>query len=213
MQAYKPDEYVFLGDLCGYYPYAYECFQLLESLSPTICLKGNHDDYFLRIFNGDELFAEGYSKKYGAMYSYLALNQKHLSSVIEWINSKKSVQSLDSIGGYFIHGTIEDTLEGRLYPSEEHKIAGLQNAKNDAKLIAMGHTHYTLESIYQDSRLINPGSIGQPRQGLPPSFYIYDTKKQDGQHVYFSYPRDQFVEALNKDCQVSKYSSEVIWRY
>ena len=49
MEQYKPDKYLFLGDMAGYYYYQNESIDLLNNLDDLISIKGNHDEYFLNI--------------------------------------------------------------------------------------------------------------------------------------------------------------------
>lgn len=63
-----------------------------------------------------------------------------------------------------VHGRPGDELTGYLYKEEEAKQL-LKNLEYD--LILVAHTHVPMIVEYKGKMLINPGSVGQPRDGDP----------------------------------------------
>ena len=212
MSKQNPDAYIFLGDLCGYYPNAGACFNLLRSLPNLIALRGNHDDYFIRIAAGDIKFERYYSDKYGDMYSHLAKNAHECDVVINWLKNLPTQLRIDAGRVHMVHGSLGDPLEGRLYPSSESDPSSFLIDDDAVEFVLMGHTHYPLDITRKTARFINPGSIGQPRQGGQPSFYVLDTESKEGFHVYFSYDRDSFLKTAQATSGISNYSLEVLCR-
>ncbi len=213
MAALKPDQYVFLGDLCGYYPFVEDCFDQLQKLAPLISLRGNHDDYFLRIRAGDRDLETVYATKYGAMFTRFVGQRAASGEIFAWLESLESSGCVRSEGCLFAHGTVMDTLEGRYYPSDTLNKLNTNCLAEGVRYVFMGHTHYVVDVEVDGVRFINPGSVGQPRQGCPPSFFFLDTISGEGYHVYFMYDRNQFADSIRSESGLTKYSREVIWRY
>jgi len=209
----NPDRFVFLGDLCGYYPRVMECFAQLENLTPLLSLRGNHDDYFLKIHGGDESLYAHYKKKYGDTFPHLSSHDNFASRLFTWLGSLNSSYHLESENCFFTHGTINNPLEGRFYPNENATAIALDRLPKNVRFVLMGHTHYPVDTTHNGIRFINPGSVGQPRNGCPPSFFFLDTRSSIGTHVYYSYNRERFRNSIQHVNGLTKYSREVIWRY
>ncbi len=47
-------------------------------------------------------------------------------------------------------------------------------ASNNADIVLFGHTHIRLNKYEDGIYYINPGSLGEPRDGLPPSYAVID---------------------------------------
>ena len=73
MEKFNPDQYLFLGDMAGYYYYQNECIKLLSSLNNLISLKGSHDDNFLNALYNENLL-NILDNKYGKSYSLFKSN-------------------------------------------------------------------------------------------------------------------------------------------
>ncbi|WP_287991107.1 metallophosphoesterase, partial [Acidiphilium sp.] len=56
---------LFLGDLCGYYPFVNECVSLLEE-STSIGVRGNHDEVLVTCLQGQRMPDRGYEERYGS---------------------------------------------------------------------------------------------------------------------------------------------------
>lgn len=176
-----------LGDLVGYGPDPNECVELLSEL-PHVCLAGNHDwaalgKLDITSFNSDARIASIWT-------------QNELSpSSIEYLSA---LPSRDELGEFTLaHGSPRQ-------PVWEYVIDPLIAQRNfayfDTTYCLVGHSHipvifFQLEanpggcktlvppyggpvSLKVEGRLIlNPGSVGQPRDGNPDASYaILDTE-------------------------------------
>lgn len=167
------DYLIFCGDIFGYYYNQKEVIERLQQLERLIWLRGNHDEYFLQLYRNygkDEL---KYIKNYG--HSYQNIRQKFSRKEINVIGEHDSqfVMRTDSGTFGFFHGTPEDSLEGRLYPED---VVLNSEPYHGFDIVIMGHTHYRMERRIGKTWVINPGSLGQPRDGLGYSFAVIDTK-------------------------------------
>ncbi|MCM8766725.1 MAG: metallophosphatase family protein [Candidatus Omnitrophica bacterium] len=184
----KIDKILICGDIIGYGPDPNECINLVLE-SADIILKGNHEDGILR---------KDYSrfKKYARIT--LEWTAKEIEEKIEQIEKwgeKKEIEDL-----FFVHGSITDPYYKYIFnimaAKEEFK-------KLEKRICFVGHTHIpvifrknieteNIEKIQVDfsgkieieieenfKYIINVGSVGFPRDGLPFSCVsIYDTSKK-----------------------------------
>jgi len=183
----KPwDKAVFLGDLVGYGANPNQAIDMLRSLKPLMAIRGNHDKVCSGLEDG-ELFNRMALE--AAMWTRKKLTRPNL----KWLQGLP--QGPVVVDGKFAicHGTPID---------EDAYIFGELEALNvfrqtDFPICFFGHSHFpvifalspdaitTVLTVAPSFRfklkagvryLINPGSVGQPRDGNPLcSFAIYDS--------------------------------------
>ena len=133
------DLVVFGGDIFGYYYGQKEIISILKNLN-CICLMGNHDRYFLDLYDGKKNLCD-LEKRYGRSYRD-SLNKLDEQD-IDFIRKLKSSYEIDidSLHLFFVHGSVDDNFEGRIYPNTEivncDKYIGLD-------YIFYGHTQHKL---------------------------------------------------------------------
>jgi putative phosphoesterase len=186
------ESYIFLGDYFGYYPWVAETFGLIEKIfSKSFFILGNHDELMCR----DEA-----PKPTPEYWDVIVQNKAELTpAVIDWLKSlfpEKKIQ----IGGLqfnLYHGTPAEPLTGRFYPDNKNEYDWFPK-KNEVLL--MGHTHYPLSRKLKDGGLmINPGSIGQPRDGtLESSLCIINTETVEVKFHRVPYLIDKAIAELEK---------------
>ena len=76
------------------------------------------------------------------------------------------------------HGRPEKELEGRLYPRDP-VVNPAEYEKFD--IVIQGHTHWRMSRYSKGTWIVNPGSIGQPRDGKGFGFAIVDTRSYEAQ--------------------------------
>jgi predicted phosphodiesterase len=186
----KPwDKVVFLGDLVGYGADPNQAVDMLRALKPFVGIRGNHDKVCSGIENG-ELFNKIALE--AAMWTRRKLTRGNLA----WLRNLP--QGPVVVDGAFAisHGTPID---------EDAYIFGEIEALNVFRqtqfpVCFFGHSHFpvifalspdaitTILTVAPSFRfrlregvryLVNPGSIGQPRDGNPlASFAIYDSESR-----------------------------------
>ncbi len=170
LSSIQHDMTVFLGDVFGYYYDQKECIELLKAIPNLVWLKGNHDVKAFSAYDNEEKQAE-YIERYG--HSYDRLRERFSKDVLSSLNSLPSSYRLTIDGrtfGFF-HGSPQDSLEFRVYndtPIESESI-------KEFDIIFVGHTHCKIDRMVGNTRILSPGSIGQPRDGKGYGFLIYDT--------------------------------------
>jgi len=159
------DAYIFAGDIWGYFYDQSEIIDRLSEITNLYAVKGNHDEYYLGGDRSTKLI-----NKYGSSYltdisdeqmSFMQGLPDHLDTMID---GKR-------FGIY--HGGIEDFLEQRIYPDTEID-EKFSIEKYD--YLILGHTHYRMCRRIKDTMIINPGSLGQPRDGHGFGYCILDTE-------------------------------------
>lgn len=165
------DTLVFCGDIFGYYYNQKTIIEMLSEREDLIWLKGNHDQYFLDIYNG-KAQEEFYIQNYG--HSYENVKQCYGQKEVQLLDSHLTEYSLITEGcriGVF-HGTPEDSMEGRLYPDKP-----ILNSTRyrEYDIVILGHTHCRMQRIEGETLVVNSGSLGQPRDGSGYGFALIDT--------------------------------------
>ena len=195
----KFDSVVCLGDFVGY---GAQPNQVLDSMrtmrAAKIYIRGNHD----RVAAGlDDANGFNHAAKYAALWT-----REHLSAPNRRFLRDLPVGPLDvEEGVQLCHGAPHD--EDEYVFNEYHAAQVLM--MSDARVILYGHTHLPVVfSIDRQMRvrgyavrdeatvkldpnsryLINPGSVGQPRDRNPASsFIIFDSKKLTVQFFRVAY--------------------------
>lgn len=154
------DKVLVLGDMVGYYYYAKEVIELLCTLPEVEFIQGNHERYLIKARHNPS-FLKSLKKKYGSSY------EKALAEMTEeqldWIGSLPKNRSLHIASKKVLmcHGSPRDSDE-YIYPdASPEKLDACLTDEHD--IILMGHTHYPFVNVRRQVILVNPGSVGQPR--------------------------------------------------
>jgi diadenosine tetraphosphatase ApaH/serine/threonine PP2A family protein phosphatase len=177
IDAAPPDEIWCLGDVVGYGPRPNECCEIVASRA-DICLGGNHDlavrgTIDLEEFRGDAAVA--------AQWTRDLLSEDARA----FLNRLEPQDERDGVSLY--HGSARDPVWEYVL-SDEAAAATL--AVSPLPLVLVGHSHVALEVEWRDDLLtgglapdgtqvdvrgrvlLNPGSVGQPRDGEPRAAYL-----------------------------------------
>lgn len=206
LRAEAADACVFLGDLCGYYFDQEEVRQGLASLPGLLALLGNHDAMFLRMHDGDAALRRDYAGRYGL--SAERLLERDCAALAGWLRGLAPQGWLAEAGALCCHGSPADPLDGRIYP--DTPLTGLD--AGDARFLLLGHTHYRILRRMGDCTVLNPGSLGQPRDGGRPSYAVLDT---DSGHVEFrdvDYDRAALIRSIERAGDPNPYLRSVLER-
>lgn len=167
------DEAIFLGDAVDYGPQPAETLDLIREACSLI-LKGNHDEAAARGIScrcREEL--RPLSEYTRAEVTMKMLSKEDLEFLARLPD--KAELSLAGFRAYAVHASPKDKLYGYVMPdmSDEEleeqlfelSLAGLR--KLDHELFLLGHTHRAMLREVKNARILNPGSVGQPRDGDP----------------------------------------------
>ena len=178
VDAEEQDEIWCLGDLVGYGPRPNECCELVRERA-QVCLGGNHDlavrgTIDLREFSGDAAEAARWTK------AVLTASARAYLDTLEPVGVRADID--------LYHGSARDPIWEYVL-SDEAAAATL--AISSYPLVLVGHSHVALEVVWIDDDLsgglapagtevdlgegrllLNPGSVGQPRDGDPRAAFL-----------------------------------------
>ena len=200
----------FLGDILGYYYDADKCIDLLIKYKVK-SLYGNHEKLFLRSIKNNNLLIQ-LSKKYGSSIQdfKLKLKNKHF----KWLkNLPKTIKLYyNNYKILFCHGSPWSVYE-YLYKEEIKKKKNKINKLN-YDLLFVGNTHIQNKSNLKNLKVINPGSIGQPRKkGSGDSQWCYYDLSTN--RVFFqntNYDKSKLLKKIDKFDPEIKYLKQVLSR-
>ena len=157
-----------LGDVVGYGASPNEVIALLRSRGVTSIL-GNHD---YAVITGET----------GDFNARAAISAKWTMKVIsgeskEYLKSLPQELSFDVEGSriYLTHGSPLDHLWEYVDPGTHSELFDFYLKRLPARLIALGHTHVPYVWKGDSGTVLNPGSVGQPRDGDSRSSYAVAT--------------------------------------
>jgi putative phosphoesterase len=184
------DSVICLGDLVGYGPEPAACVQWARAHAQLV-LQGNHD----------RALAEGVAPGCRAQFLWLAealapLGRAQLAEEdITYLRQLPRSAALEIDGGrfLFVHATPRDPLYRYVGPEPDawsSELAGI-----DADVVAVGHTHLQFDLSVGAARVVNPGSVGQPKDGDPRAAYaVIEDRTITLKRT--AYPVEQTVTAL-----------------
>lgn len=162
-----------LGDIVGYNAHPNECVARLRK-DEAMAVMGNHD---WAATDGD---AEGFNPfaVAGVEFSRRALTEDNK----RWLLGlpREARIEVDSVSLGLYHGSPRDPLYEYVFPSADSKVLReLVKVAGQPRVVALGHTHLPMR-LDQGATFLNPGSVGQPRDGDPRASYaLLDTRTMD----------------------------------
>jgi putative phosphoesterase len=163
MKQYDIDKVISLGDVSGYYPYINEVIELLREYN-AVNLIGNHDRY---IIDNTEC-PRSTSANLALTYQRGVISDDNRA----WLT--QSSASIISGDASFVHGGWDDPEDEYLY-----KISASYFERFEEKFFFCGHTHVQKHIKFENGQCFtNPGSVGQPRDGINTAAYaLFDEKR------------------------------------
>lgn len=191
------DKILCIGDIVGYGPNPNECIERIQE-EEYVSIAGNHD---WGAIGRADLFIFNHDARQALYWTQNELLPEHR----EFLTNLPTSQRIGDI--LLAHGSPREPIWEYLVDSQSAKDNFI---RDDYKIAVVGHTHLPLifewvEGIQQARVLrpdwnapiklngrrmiLNPGSVGQPRDGDPRSSYaILDTEAQTWEHRRVAYP-------------------------
>lgn len=174
------DEIWVLGDLVDYGPEPHLVIDLVRELKPEVIVRGNHDHavaFGVDCRCGEKTHALSVYTRENISLKLLADSQRSWLGELPLV-ARRNVAGHEAV---IVHGSPRDPLYGYLYPQLGgaellHMLApaskyGLSPGKIDYGIAIVGHTHLPMDIRIGPARVLNPGSVGQPRDGDPKASY------------------------------------------
>ncbi|MFX0062605.1 MAG: metallophosphoesterase family protein [Candidatus Hermodarchaeota archaeon] len=196
----KIDYTLITGDIVGYYPHPTECIDLIRNLKTYTAISGNHDrtvtlkkaDWNKRIHWFNDVAQEALTHCRTKLH--LPKNKEYL----EWLSVLPVKKTLELEGWkiYLCHGSPND-LDEYVYKSEA-KERSKKWFEKFGDIILLGHTHLPFSiRTKQGNLVINPGSVGQPRDGDNRAAYSILTLNPSGKPQIKNYRVKYNIEKTN----------------
>jgi len=158
----------------------------------------------------DETQMESLIKKYGS--SYALTRDKLTSNQVKWLRNlpSKLEVNVNGITITLAHGSIYSEDE-YVYPDQPS--SDLIKHLSSSQITVLGHTHHPF--IWQNNNrlLINPGSVGQPRdQGGMASFCYVNLSSMAVMPRKLNFPLEQLRNDINRYDPTKKYLIDIFKR-
>ncbi len=180
------DVIICAGDLVGYCPFPNEVIGEMRRRG-AICIAGNHDRACVNLdtFNMNPLAANA-----------IFWTAKHISQESMDFLRKLRPQVTLNLGGIatsMFHGS--PRMDDEYVFEEDANAELLQLAK--AQIVISGHTHVPYIKHLTEGILVNPGSVGQPRDGDPrASYLVFDEQGEEFELRRIDYPKEEAARAV-----------------
>lgn len=198
----KADMVFCLGDLVNYGPYPSACIERIRGLTDKV-VRGNHDNAVGRDMDC------GCSVKYkelsnaGKIFTKAVLN----AGEKDFLGNLPTSLHLETEGKRFVlsHGSPGGDMYKYLRPdvSDEHMKSELKDVRAD--IVFIGHTHLPMVREIDGVTVVNPGSVGQPRDGVPMASYaVWEDGRIEIKRVHYD------IEATVKGLQATNIPSSQV---
>lgn len=183
-----------LGDVVGYGPFPDQTVQTIrDSDLEKICVKGNHDEKVLggktMNFNPAALEAAEWTKENIAEES------------LEFLRKLDEYETFEADGKSFFltHGSPRDPLNEYVGEITRETILDQFFEDTGADVILVGHTHVPFKRKTKRGLMVNPGSVGQPRDGdKRASYAIINAETTEVKHGRVPYNIDKVAEEIKQ---------------
>jgi putative phosphoesterase len=205
----KVDNLLVTGDLVGYYPFVKEVFELLDPWDRQV-VKGNHE-VMLQNALSDLTYLERITKKYGSSIK-IAIETLSETQIDELVNLPKLIElELNDMPISLCHGSPLDVNE-YIYPdSDLSKLSWLPDITS--QLIICGHTHYPMLREWNEKKILNPGSVGQSRNGIAKAHWVlFDTEERTFKFMIEDYNINIILDAVRAIDPTNLYLQKVLTR-
>lgn len=205
----KVDRLLVTGDLVGYYPFVKEVVELLGPWNRQV-VKGNHE-VMLQAALSDQSYLERITKKYGSSIK-IAIDTLSEAQIDVLVNLPEVIElELSGMPITLCHGSPFDVDE-YIYPdSDLSKLSWLSGITS--QLIICGHTHYPMLLEWDGKKILNPGSVGQSRNGVAKAHWVlFETIEKTFKFMLEDYNINTILEAVRTTDPTNLYLQKVLTR-
>lgn len=178
------DGLICAGDVVGYNPWPAECVDAVRDREiPTV--EGNHDR---AVATGTAFRFNGMARA-GVAYAQEALDEE----AVEWLGGLPKRRTVADGRVRIAHGHPKDP-DRYTYPDDFDP-----QLLRDEDVLVLGHTHVQGYEAFEEGIVMNPGSVGQPRDGDPRAAYaLLDLADLTVEERRTAYDVDAVVEAVRE---------------
>ena len=194
------DACLFAGDLVDYGTDPAPCIEWVQQ-NVTAAVRGNHDHAVAQRIPVRKLTGLSRLARQARPRHWELLNASQLNFLARLPVTRRV--ELDGLKFYLVHATPRDPFDEYLRDDEEGWLARLEEVEAD--FICVGHSHQPFCVDLGDRKVINPGSVGQPRDGDPRASYCVI---EDGQVTFHRVEYD--IEATIQNLSDNGIVGEVL---
>jgi putative phosphoesterase len=189
------DMLVFLGDLVVNGLYPAECFELLESMNPDICIQGNTDGFFSEL---------------APPWKPADERQQYLHTLMEFAKSRLDGEALETISFWPVYAKHPDLPIGFCHGSPFAYDEMMQESDSSQQLregieelglshLFFGHTHKRTSFKIGETDCINVGALGYRFDGdVRATYGLFDTDESQIHYVDVEYDRQGYLDDLHR---------------
>jgi len=184
------------GDIVDYGPWPSEIISMVKKLG-GVTVMGNHDrDCALGTSVGYNPFA-----RISCQWTHSRLSAAERAHILGLPRSQEVV--VEGVRIHICHGSPRDLLDEYVTPDYPAKVLEGFIAATGSNVLVLGHTHLPLlRSFGLNRHVINPGSVGQPRDGDPRASYamlsVDDSSILELRHARTTYDVSQVADEIIK---------------
>ena len=195
IKSFKINKVLILGDFVGYYYWPEKVINMLSKFDCS-AVAGNHE-FLLKKSMEDKNFLHQVNVKYGNGIEQAI--KKLSKKEIEWLTNlpENKIIHIEKETFFLCHGSPWNNNE-YVYPN---KFCKFKHRYSDYpyRWILQGHTHYPMIKKNEDSIIINPGSVGQPRDGSGKAQWaMIDIKNRITKFFNEVYNSEELLETVEK---------------
>lgn len=188
VESKNPDKVVCLGDVIGYNPWPSECVDIVQDWCDVV-LQGNHD----REVQNPSKYRGNVMAHQGLLHAQNELTDAQVS----WLSGLPERRDVSWGGNEYVlvhsHPTKTDKyVRPREFPN-------LRRHLDEFDGCLLGHTHVQHTAVIDNRLLVNPGSVGQPRDKDSRAAYaILDTDVNEIETYRVDYNIDSVISKVNE---------------
>lgn len=151
------------GDYVGYYYDPEQCLQLLDGWDVE-AVRGNHEDMLAALLEEPGLAAD-FRRRYGSGLDCAVRSVSGAQlAYLDALPHRKTVQ-IEGATILLCHGAPWDP-DAYVYPDAAPEVLA-RCAEPGVDYVILGHTHHRFVTRVGGAMIVNPGSVGQPRDRRP----------------------------------------------
>ena len=187
VESVRFDEIFCMGDLVDYGPDPLECIDWIRN-NKILTIRGNHDNAVALHVDCGCGYVYKHLSEATREYTWAAIGEKE-EDFLQNLPLKKELE-IDGIRLVLAHGSPESFFD---YINPDTPTPKLEEYTKDlnADYLIVGHTHIPTVLKTSTMTILNPGSVGQPRdKNWKTSCTVFDTAKQTYEDIRLEYDID-----------------------
>lgn len=200
------DQLVCAGDVIGYNPWPGDCVDLVREHC-AVTVKGNHD----RTFESPERYRANEMAYQGLQLA----NEQLTDAQKQWVRDLTDRTAIADDRLLLVHSHPDPDQRGTyVRPHQFPQMRRVLREEYDDQYdgVILGHTHIQHKATIDDCLILNPGSVGQPRDGDPQAAYaVVDTEELTATLHRTAYDIDAVRTEINR-CNLPQKTGDRLTR-